>query len=135
MAKKGSRLSPAESAIMHQLWELGEAKVNDLLDACNAVRAEPITRNTLLVQLERIEAKGWIKRDRGEFAHVFRPAKPKQEGLRHVTRDFLDRFFGGALTPLLAHCVEEKRLNRNEIKELRALLDEAEKQAKQKVKK
>jgi BlaI family transcriptional regulator, penicillinase repressor len=135
MAKKSSQLSPAESAIMHQLWELGEAKVNELLEVCNAQRAEPMTRNTLLVQLERIEAKGWIKRDRADFAHVFRPAKPRQEGLRHATRDFLERFFGGALTPLLAHCVAENSLGKNEIKELRVLLDEAEKQAKQSGKK
>ena len=129
MTKKTPRLSPAESAIMQQLWDLGEAKVNDLLDACNAQRAEPVTRNTLLVQLERLEAKGWIERDRAEHAHVFRPAVQRQEGLRHATREFLDRFFGGTLTPLLAHCVEEKRLGMAEIQELRALLDAAEKQS------
>ena len=115
---------------MHQLWGLGEARVNELLDACNAQRAEPVTRNTLLVQLERLEAKGWIKRDRAEHAHVFRAAKQRQEGLRHATREFLDRFFGGTLTPLLAHCVEEQSLSKSEIKELRALLDTAEKQSK-----
>ena len=112
---------------MQQLWEMGEARVNELLEACNAQRPEPVTRNTLLVQLERLEAKGWIQRERGERSHVFRPAVQRQEGLRHATREFLDRFFGGALTPLLAHCVEEKRLSQTQIAELRALLDAAEK--------
>ncbi len=114
---------------MRHLWDRSEARVNDLLEACNAGREEPITRNTLLVQLERLEAKGWVKRRRAERAHVFLPAVPRQEGLRHATREFLDRFFGGALTPLLAHCVEEQPLDKAEIAELRALLDSAEAKA------
>ncbi|RBP46001.1 putative transcriptional regulator [Roseimicrobium gellanilyticum] len=129
MAKLLSRLSPAESEIMRHLWDLQEVRVNELLDACNAERDESITRNTLLVQLERLEAKGWVKRSRDQRAHVFMPAVPRKEGLRHATREFLDRFFGGALTPLLAHCVDEEKLGKKEISDLRALLDEAEAKA------
>ncbi len=112
---------------MKHLWTLQEARVNELLEACNLDRPDqPITRNTLLVQLERLEAKGWVQRRREERAHVFLPAVPKKEGLRQATREFLDRFFGGALTPLVAHFMEDTPPDRKDLADLRTLLDAAE---------
>jgi BlaI family penicillinase repressor len=37
---------------------------------------------------------------------------------------FVDRVFGGALKPMLAHFIEQRRLTREELDELRAVLDQ-----------
>lgn len=39
---------------------------------------------------------------------------------------FLDRVFGGSLRPMVAHFVERKRLSREDIRELKKLLDSQE---------
>jgi BlaI family penicillinase repressor len=37
---------------------------------------------------------------------------------------FVERVFGGSLKPMLAHFIEQRRLTREELDELRALFDE-----------
>jgi hypothetical protein len=40
-----------------------------------------------------------------------------------ASESFLDRFFGGALTPMLAHFVRQRRLTKKDLVELRNLLE------------
>jgi BlaI family penicillinase repressor len=43
-----------------------------------------------------------------------------------ASHSFLERVFGGALQPMLAHFVASKRLSREEIRELKKLLESRE---------
>ena len=43
--------------------------------------------------------------------------------MRSETRSFVDRLFGGSIAPLLAHFVEDEKLSKDEIEQLRRLLE------------
>jgi predicted transcriptional regulator len=73
-------LSAAEQALMDALWKQHPASVLELLDAVNAGRKEPVTRNTLQTQLTRLEAKGWIKRDDSGRSHAYEPVVAAAHG-------------------------------------------------------
>ena len=46
-----------------------------------------------------------------EKAHVYRPAKPRQDVLGGMVREFLDRVFAGASDALLVHLARDNKLS------------------------
>lgn len=120
-------LSASEQAIMDQLWRSSPKGLNDLLDAVNAERTEPVTRATLQTQLTRLEAKGWLKRDDSARAHQYSPTVPETRGRRTVLSELKQRFFGGSSLAMVRCLVESGDISDSELAELRKLVREAEK--------
>lgn len=123
MAKKSPpALSAAEQAIMDALWKSHPVGVLDLLEAVNAGRKEPITRNTLQTQLTRLEAKGWIKRDDSGRTHLYDPVVLETHGRTSVLAELKKRFFGGSSLALVRCLVESGDISDSELAELRKLV-------------
>ena len=57
-------------------------------------------------------------------AHVYRPAKPRQQVIGGMVRDFLDRVFDGASDPLLVHLARDNKLTPKQRRLVKQLLDE-----------
>lgn len=107
---------------MDALWRSHPTGVMELLDAVNAGRAEPITRNTLQTQLSRLEAKGWVRRDDSGRAHAYEPAVLETHGRTSVLSGLKQRFFGGSSLALVRCLVESGDLSADELDELRQLV-------------
>ena len=60
--------------------------------------------------LERLEAKGYVHRDRRRPVHVFAAAIDRDALIGRRLRDMAEKLCGGSLTPLLTHLVRAKRL-------------------------
>jgi BlaI family penicillinase repressor len=120
-------LSASEQAIMDLLWRDSPKGLNDLLDAVNADRAEPVTRATLQTQLTRLEGKGWLRRDDSARAHLYEPTVPETRGRRTVLSELKRRFFGGSSLALVRCLVEGGDISESEFAELRKLVRDAEK--------
>jgi hypothetical protein len=56
---------------------------------------------------------------------VYTPRVTAAECVAAASGSFVERVFGGALTPMFAHFIEQRRLTPRELDELRALLDAA----------
>ncbi len=112
---------------MKALWELGEATVPILVHHLNLQRErEPITRGTVQVLLNRIESKGWVERRKEGRAFVYVPVTSAEEGLAELTGAFQSKVFDGSALSLVQALVKSSPLKRDDIEELRTLLDEAE---------
>lgn len=107
---------------MDALWRSHPSGVLELLEAINAGRKEPITRNTLQTQLTRLEAKGWIKRDGTSRTHSYEPAVHETPGRSGVLADLKKRFFGGSSLALVRCLVESGDISDAELAELRKLV-------------
>ena len=107
---------------MDALWRSHPTGVLELLEAVNAGRAEPITRNTLQTQLTRLEAKGWIRRDGSSRAHSYEPAVAETRGRNSVLTEMKKRFFGGSSLALVRCLVESGDISESELNELRELV-------------
>jgi predicted transcriptional regulator len=117
-------LTPQELAIMKVVWKLEAATVRDVHDALQDRR--PVAYTTVLTMMKVLEQKGYVKKTRGERAFVYRPARPRQQVIGAMVREFVDRVFDGASRPMLVHLVKETKLSDKERKALLRAIDETE---------
>ena len=110
-------LTPQELAIMKVVWRLESATVRDIYEQLRENR--DVAYTTVLTMMKILEQKGYVKKTRVDRAFVYRPARPRQQVLGGMVREFIDRVFDGASRPMLLHLVKETRLSE---KERRALL-------------
>jgi predicted transcriptional regulator len=116
-------VSETELAVLHVLWDLGQATVRQI-DQRLYGRPTVASYATVLKLLERLEAKGCVHRDRSGFAHVFAAAVDRKILIDHRLQEVADKLCGGSLTPLITHLVEGKRLSARDRQALRKWMAE-----------
>ena len=123
MARTPQDITEAELAILEVLWERGPATIRQLTDQLypQGAAAQYATVQKLL---ERLEAKGGVRRDRAAAVHVFAASLERDELIGRRLRAVAEQLCGGSLTPLLTHLVQTGRLSTQERQELRALIEE-----------
>ena len=117
-------LTPQELAIMKVVWTLGTATVRDIYDRLRTRR--PVAYTTVLTMMKILEQKGYVKKNRAERAFVYRPARPRQQVLGGMVREFIDRVFDGASRPMLLHLVKQTKLSEKERKALLKAIEEVD---------
>lgn len=116
-------LSPAESEILHLVWRLGSATVQDVCDALSQERS--VSCATVQTLLRRLEKKGYISHEAKGKAHLFRAAAKREEVIRRTVSDFVDRLFGGDPVPLLLHLADHSKLKGEDIKRLKKRIEDS----------
>jgi BlaI family penicillinase repressor len=115
------RISETEWEVMKVLWgqaPLTAAAVIERLTAQDPTW-HPKTARTLLNRLVKKKALGFRRDGR---AYLYRPLVAERDCVAAASESFLDRVFGGALEPMLAHFVEHRRLSASEVRELERIL-------------
>jgi predicted transcriptional regulator len=115
-------LTPQELEIMKIVWRLGQATVRDVYETLRERRR--IAYTTVMTMMKILEDKGHVKKRQVERAYVYRPARPEQRMKGSMVREFVDRVFDGAASPLLVHLVKDRRLTEKELREIARLLKE-----------
>jgi len=123
MARTPQDITEAELAILQVLWEQPKAPIRQIAEA---IYPKPGTAqySTVQKQLERMEAKGFVRRDRSLFVHQFSPAVDRDELIGRRLRAVADKLCGGSLAPILSHLARAKKLTELERKALRQIVDE-----------
>jgi BlaI family penicillinase repressor len=119
--KEPPRISDAEWEVMRVAWDKGSVTAQEVVDALADHAWSPRTVKTLL---NRLKTKGALDYEPRGKAYVYRPAVPQEECVRQESESFLDRVFGGAAAPLLAHFVTRAKLSPKEIEDLKRILSE-----------
>jgi BlaI family penicillinase repressor len=122
--KRTPRISDTEWEVMRVVWRQHPLTAAEIVAQLAATDASwhPKTVRTLLARLVEKKALGYEAQGR---AYVYEPKVTEAECIAAASGSFLERVFGGSLTPLLAHFVEQNRLSPEELAELRAVLDRA----------
>jgi predicted transcriptional regulator len=123
MARTPQDVTEAELAVLQLLWDRGPALIRRLTDALYP-GGGPAQYATVQKLLDRLEAKGCVRRDRTGAAHTFTAAVGREEIIGRRLRDVAEKLCGGSLTPLLTHLVRARGLSTRERQELRALIEE-----------
>lgn len=120
--KSPPRISDTEWEIMRIVWAQHPIAAADIIARLAAADStwHPKTARTLLARLVEKGALGYEERGR---AYVYEPLVTEAECVAAASGSFVDRVFGGALKPALAHFIEQRRLSREDLAELRAMLD------------
>ncbi|MBM3458036.1 MAG: BlaI/MecI/CopY family transcriptional regulator, partial [Armatimonadetes bacterium] len=71
--------------------------------------------------------KGLVSREEAGRAHTYRPCLTAEQSQRHLVTDLLDRAFGGSAQKLVMQALSARPASREELAEIRELLDRLEK--------
>ena len=114
----------SELEILRVLWARGPSTVREVHEELSEKKALGYT--TVLKLLQIMTAKGTVRRNEEQRAHVYEACQPATETKRQLVGDVLQRVFEGSASELLIHALEGRRTSKKELDELRRLLDEYE---------
>ena len=114
----------SELEILHVLWERGPSTVRDVHEALSAHK--PIGYTSVLKLMQIMTAKGTVRRDEQQRAHVYEAVQPAEKTKRQLAADVLQRVFDGSASELMMHALAGRKTSKEEVEELRRLLDEYE---------
>ena len=114
----------AELEILRVLWERGPSTVREVYGVLSGQK--PIGYTTVLKLLQIMAAKGSVRRNEEQRAHVYEAVQPAEKTKRQFAGDVLERVFGGSASQLMLHALAGQRTSRKQLEELRRVLDEYE---------
>jgi len=119
------RISETEWSIMKVLWARAPRTAQEIINVLSAQDGawHPKTVKTLL---NRLLYKRALVAERKGREYLYQPAVTEHDSVSASAESFLDRVFGGSLTPMLAHFIEQKKPSAKEIRELKKLLERME---------
>jgi predicted transcriptional regulator len=121
MRPRSSTLTAHELELMKIVWRHGDAvTVRDVYEELRASR--PIAYTTVMTSMKTLELKGYLKATLQDRAHRYRPARPKQQVIKDMVRDFVDRVFNGSGQPLVVHMLEDDQISESELREITRML-------------
>jgi len=91
------------------------------------VREKDWSLQTVKTLLSRLAAKAVVGTERDGRRFLYSPLVERDDYLTGVSRNFVDRLFGGKVTPLVAHLAEADELSADDIREIEELLRELKK--------
>lgn len=118
------RPTDAELAILRVLWERGASTVRQVYEVLSAERELGYT--TVLKMLQIMDEKGLVQRDITDRVHVFSATQSQVQTQRRLLDDLLDKAFGGSSTSLVMQALATRKASREELAEIRKMLDQAE---------
>jgi BlaI family transcriptional regulator, penicillinase repressor len=122
MAAEPPRPTDAELEILTVLWSIGPATVREVHNVI--IRRRPAQYSTILKFMQIMAEKGLVRRNEKERAHVYQAARPREWTQRQLAGDLMERAFSGSAKALLIGALSARKANREELAELRKLLDE-----------
>ena len=106
------------------LWTRGPSTVREVHDALG--EKKEIGYTSVLKFLQIMTAKGTVRRNETQRAHVYEACLPAEQTKRQLAGDMLQRVFEGSASQLMMHALAGRKSSPEEISELRQLLDEYE---------
>jgi len=114
----------SELEILRVLWARGPSTVREVHEALSERKFLGYT--TVLKMLQIMTAKGTVRRNETQRAHVYEACLPAEQTKRQIAGDMLQRVFEGSASQLMMHALAGRKASLEEISELRRLLDEYE---------
>jgi BlaI family penicillinase repressor len=117
----------AELDILQVLWTRGPCTVREVHAALYGDDGAGYTTALKLMQI--MHSKGLVERDDSQRAHVYRSATNQQRTQKRYLADMVQRLFNGSAPQMVLHALgNHPGASREELKEIRALLNKIESQ-------
>ena len=115
-------ISEAELLVMDVLWTEAPLSATDVAERVPAERDWSL--RTVKTLLSRLAAKRAVAHEEEGRRFLYRPAVSREDFRARESVRFVDRLFGGRVTPLVAHLAERDRLSEADVAEIEAILRE-----------
>jgi|FLYL01.1.fsa_nt_gi predicted transcriptional regulator len=114
-----------ELSILQVLWEQGASTVREVHQALK--HKHGIAYNTVLTMLQIMLDKGLVVRDETKYPQRYAATHTKEATQELLTRDFIDRVFGGSSLQLVQRALAAKPADQQELEFLEAFLKQRKK--------
>lgn len=114
------RPSESEMQVLAALWDDAPQTAADL--TARVGRANGWTQATVKTLLARLVQKGAVAAEADGRRYLYRPAIDRDAAVGEESQRFVDRLFGGRVSPLIAHLADREALTDTDIAEIEALL-------------
>jgi predicted transcriptional regulator len=122
--KRFPRISAGDMELLSMLWEHGPLTLPEAHGRFSQY-GQPVAYTTMQTRLNRLVAKGAIRRSSERPAHYEAVVKPEEVSGRQIDM-LLSKVTRGKVVPLISHLISGSALSRGEIEELKRLIAEAE---------
>lgn len=116
--------TPSELEILQVLWTRGASTVREVHEVMS--RRKEIGYTSVLKLMQIMTTKGLVSRSEDQRAHVYEAALPAEMTKQQMAADVLHRVFRGSASQLMQHALSGNRSSKQELDEIRKLLDEYE---------
>ncbi|EDL60866.1 BlaI/MecI/CopY family transcriptional regulator [Gimesia maris] len=125
-------LTEIQREMMEIVWQREEVTVSEVREALSTHR--PLARNTVQTMLVRLEEKGWLKHREQGRTFVYSANRPRTLSLGAKVSQMVDRLFAGSPEEMVTALLEYRGLSADEAERIRAMIEAAETEPKQKPK-
>ena len=115
------QISEAESVVMDVLWRQHPLGADEV--AAALASQQDWQEATIKTLLNRLLNKGAISAQKEGRRYLYSPLLKREDWVLKESRGLLDRLFDGRVAPLVAHFSQHQELSRNDIAELRKLIE------------
>lgn len=114
-------LTKAEEQLMQYLWKLKKAYLKDIVEEYPEPRPAYTTISTVVNVLVK---KGIVAFETFGKAREYRPAVSKEKYTKQSFNGLMNNFFNNSTQQFASFFTKENKLSVDELKEIRALIDE-----------
>ena len=112
---------------MKVVWQHGSATVRDVYE--ELLKSRKIAYTTVMTMMGILEQKGRLAKTSRHRAYLYSPTESQGEVVGNMVHEFVERVFDGSAKPLLMHLVENKKIDRAELDEIRQLMKKRQKKS------
>lgn len=109
---------PRELEVMSVLWRRGSATVTEVRDELE----EPLAYTSVLSALQTLEEKGYVRHETEGRAYRYFPTVGADRAGKSALSRIREAMYQGSAERLFAHLVADRKLSRDELERMRALL-------------
>lgn len=120
--KRLPKISEAEYEVMKIIWEFTPIGTNEVIEKLQ--RVSDWTPQTIQTMLSRLVKKGVIDYYKSSRMFIYTPVILEQEYVELEKDTFLGKYYDGKINTMLVNFLDSKQLSKDELLELRKLLDE-----------
>lgn len=119
-------LSKAEMEVARLVWDMGPSSVRQIHE--RLAESRKIDFSTVQTYLRRLAQKGYLNAKMDGRTRIYSPKVQRKTVVRETVNDLVQRLFGGDTLPLMAHLIEDRQVNSEQLAELKAMIDRLEEQ-------
>lgn len=125
MKKKNKRLPDSELDIMLIIWEAGEPITRSYIE--NQINEKKnLASTTILSLLTRLIDKGFVYAEKHGRGNIYSALVSENEYIQNEGKSMLEKLYGNSLKNFVAALYDGKKVDENELSELRDFLNKTE---------
>jgi predicted transcriptional regulator len=124
MKKSLTPLGETEMEVLHHVWELQEATVNQVRD--RILEDRKVAYTTIMTVMKNLADKGYLKYHKEGVTYVYSPAVEPESVRFSLLKDLVQKVFKGSPGQLVQTLVKNEDISDKERREIQNLIDDME---------